>query len=263
MSTSSKFVWHDLMTPDPEAAQKFYGELLGWKFERGKDNSGYVHITAGDQMIGGIMKPQAPGIPPHWMGYIAVDDVDRTVASIQKHGGKVLMPAMDIPHVGRFAVTADPQGASFAPFKDAGEHPAQPETNAPPALYTFCWDELLTKDAQAAGAFYDAVFGWRPEKMEMPGMGSATYTLLKRVGVKDDKGTDKNAGGIMQSPPDAKHPPFWMLYVAVPDANATAEKVKRLGGKVMMEPMAIPTVGKFFPAMDPQGAAIAFLAPTP
>jgi predicted enzyme related to lactoylglutathione lyase len=51
--------------------------------------------------------------------------------------------------------------------------------------------------------------------------------------------------------------------VDVPDADATAEKVKRLGGKVMMSPMDIPNVGRFFPAMDPQNAAIAFLAAKP
>jgi predicted enzyme related to lactoylglutathione lyase len=96
--------------------------------------------------------------------------------------------------------------------------------------------------------------------MDMPGMPGG-YTLLKRTGVKDDKGMDKNAAGVMSIPKGAPYPPFWMTYVGIREANATAEKVKRLGGKVTMPPTDIPDVGRFFTAMDPQNAAIAFLEP--
>jgi predicted enzyme related to lactoylglutathione lyase len=261
---SSKFVWHDLMTSDVDGAKRFYGELLGWKFDKGKGGGPYEHIVAGDQMIGGMMKldEKQKGTPPHWLGYVGVEDVDKAVASVQSSGGKVYAPKMTMPDVGAFAVVGDAQGAAFAPFRDAGKHPLSPETDAPHANYTFCWDELLTNDPAAAAKFYGKVFGWGAETMEIPGMPGG-YTLLKRTGIKDAKGADKNAGGIMQSPPGAKHPPFWLLYVAVPDADATAERVKRLGGQVMMPPMDIPNVGRFFPAMDPQNAAIAFLAAKP
>jgi predicted enzyme related to lactoylglutathione lyase len=47
----------------------------------------------------------------------------------------------------------------------------------------------------------------------------------------------------------------------VPNADAIADKLTKLGGKVMNKPMDVPNVGRFFPAMDPQGAAVAFLAP--
>jgi uncharacterized protein len=261
MTHSSRFVWHDLMTTDVGAAKRFYGELLGWKFDKGKGGGPYEHITAGDKMIGGMMKLEQPGIPPHWIGYVDVESVDQSLAKIQAKGGKVHMPKTTLPDVGDFAIVADPQGAVFAPFRDAGKHPPAPETNDKPALYTFCWDELLTKDTGAAAAFYRDILGWGSEKMEMPGLPGG-YTLLKRAGVKDAMGADKNAGGIMQSPPNAPHPPFWLVYVAVSNADATAEKVQRLGGKVMAPPMEIPNVGRFFPAMDPQNAAIAFLAPT-
>jgi predicted enzyme related to lactoylglutathione lyase len=254
---SSKFVWHDLMTSDVDAAKRFYAELLGWKFEGGK-NGPYQHITAGDRMIGGMMKLDKPGMPPHWLGYVDVPDVDRAVEAVKGGGGKIYAPKMSIPDTGEFAVAADPQGAVFAPFKDAGKHPLAPETNDAPAPYTFCWDELLTSDPAAAARFYGAVFGWGTDRMEMPGFG--TYTLLKRTGIKDATGADKNAAGVMQMPPDAPHPPFWMVYVSVPDADATAERVKRLGGKVHAPPMDIPDVGRFFPASDPQNAALGFLA---
>jgi predicted enzyme related to lactoylglutathione lyase len=259
MSTSSKFVWHDLMTKNVDAAKKFYSELLGWTFKRGEGGDPYEHITAAGKHIGGMMKLEQPGVPAHWLGYVSVDDVDVAVTSIQKNGGKIHMPKIDIAKVGQFAVAADPQGGVFAPFHYTGTDANQPETNDKPAPYTFCWDELLAKDADAAARFYKAVFGWEQHKLDMGGFGS--YTLLKRPGVKDETGVDKNAAGIMTSPPDAPHPPFWLAYIAVPNADAMADKLTTLGGKVLNKPMDIPNVGRFFPAMDPEGAAIAFLAP--
>ena len=74
-------------------------------------------------------------------------------------------------------------------------------------------------------------------------------------------GADKNAGGLMQSPPNAPHPPFWLCYVGVADAAATVEKAKQLGGAVMAGPMDIPNVGKFAVLLDAQKAAFAILQP--
>ena len=220
MGTNARFVWHDLMAADVEGAKSFYGELFGWKFKRGEGDSNYEHIYAGEQGIGGVMKndPQT-GAPPHWLGYVAVDDVDQTVATITTNGGKVYMPKMDIPTVGSFAVTADPDKAS---------------------------------------KFYSAVFGWDIETMEMPNFG--TYTLLKRKGVKDETGADKNAGGIMKLPPSVPHP-FWLAYVAVPDCDAVVAKATKLGGVVPMPPMDIPDVGRIATILDPQQVPIAVLAP--
>src|SRR5258706_5751524 len=96
----SKFVWHDLMAADVEAAKSFYGELFGWRFERG-ENGPYEHISAGDKMIGGMMKQEpAHGAPPHWIGYISVDDVDAAVASVGKHRSPTSMATRELPTVG-------------------------------------------------------------------------------------------------------------------------------------------------------------------
>ena len=259
MSAKSRFVWHDLNTTDVEAAQRFYGELFNWKFEKG-DNGPYLHIKAGEHMIGGIrgMGPDEHA-PPNWIGYVAVDDVAATVAAVQKQGGKVYMPTTTMANVGTFAVVADPSGAAFAPWKSARPDEDK-EPTGKPGQHTFCWDELLTPNAEASARFYAQVFGWGIEKVEMgPGM---TYTLLKRPGVKDDKGVDKSAGGVMQSPPNAPHPPFWLPYVAVPSADATVDKAKRLGGQVMTGPLDIPNVGRFAVLLDAQKAAIAILQPS-
>lgn len=113
--THGAFSWSELMTTDPEAAAAFYGQLFGWKSEAMDMGTGAYHVQKlGEPAIGGIMgmPPDAPkGMPPMWGCYVTVTDVDATVAQAVKLGGKVVMPIMKVPGVGRMAAIADPQGA--------------------------------------------------------------------------------------------------------------------------------------------------------
>ena len=251
-----RFVWHDLSTNDADGSKKFYGEVFHWKFETSA-NGPYTHISAGDEMIGGI-RQMSPGEsqPPNWLGYVVVDDVAATVASITGAGGKVYMPTTTMENVGTFAVTADPTGAVFSPWKSAraGEDVEQPVMPKP---FTFCWDELMSTDPSAAGAFYEKVFGWKSRPVEMG--GGMTYTLLDRPGMKNAKGDPASAGGMMKSPPGV--PSFWLAYVSVDSCDKRCEQAARLGATVTVPPTDIPNVGRFACWMDPQQAAIAILQP--
>lgn len=113
--THGAFSWSELMTTDAKAAATFYGALFGWKSDAMDMGSGTYHVQKiGDTAIGGIMDmpPDAPkGMPPVWGCYVTVDKVDETVAQAEKLGGRVVMPIMQVPGVGRMAVIADPQGA--------------------------------------------------------------------------------------------------------------------------------------------------------
>ncbi len=250
-----RFVWHDLNTKDVEGSKKFYGEVFNWKFD---GEASYLHIKAGDEMIGGIRPMGAEEKqPPNWLGYVGVDDVAATVAAVTSAGGKVFMPTTKLENVGTFAVTADPTGAVFAPWKSArgGE---DVEKAGMPKPFTFCWDELMSTDPAAATAFYEKVFGWAPRSVDMG--GGMTYTLLDRPGVKNVRGDQASAGGAMKSPPGVPHS-FWLAYVGVDDCDKVTERATRLGANVTMPPMDIPNVGRFSCWMDPQGAAIAVLQP--
>ncbi len=114
------FCWADLSTPDPERAKTFYEGVFGWHLSKGeKDPSGYLHIQNGQDFIGGI-PPAAhrnPHIPPHWLVYFLVDEVDAGAAKAKEMGAAVHLAPMSMENVGRMAVLADPQGASFAIFK--------------------------------------------------------------------------------------------------------------------------------------------------
>jgi len=112
--TPGAFSWCELMTTDPTASTTFYGELLGWTVEPMNMGMPYNVLKVGDAAIGGIMgmPPGAqPGMPPMWMCYVTVADVDATVKRVEGLGGKVHMPPTDIPTVGRFSIIQDPQGA--------------------------------------------------------------------------------------------------------------------------------------------------------
>ena len=115
------FCWNELMTPDPQAARRFYTELFGWTArevdlgEQGK----YTILSNGDKDIGGLLKRPPAEIPPHWLSYVAVEDVDATTRMAERLGGKISVPPRDIPEVGRFAVLSDPTGAAIAVYKEA------------------------------------------------------------------------------------------------------------------------------------------------
>ena len=80
-------------------------------------------------------------------------------------------------------------------------------------------------------------------------MGDMNYTVVK-VG-------EEGLGGIMSRPPQAEGtPPNWGVYVTVDDVDATVRKAEELGGKILVPPTDIPTVGRFCVLQDPQGAVI-------
>ena len=113
------------------------------------------------------------------------------------------------------------------------------------------WYELMTTDMKAAESFYRDVVGWKTSPME--GIGQP-YTMFKRSG-------DQSTGGVMAKPPEVKAPPFWAMYIATPELEETAAKIKRLGGTSHTEVMDIPKVGRFQMFMDPQGAAFYIFEP--
>lgn len=115
--THGAFSWSELMTGDAAAAAAFYGPLFGWDIEAMDMGGGPYHLLkVGDTAVGGIMKTPAEAgpMPPAWGCYVTVDDVAATVKQATALGGKVVVPAMDVPGVGRMAVIADPQGATLS-----------------------------------------------------------------------------------------------------------------------------------------------------
>ena len=234
--------WVDLGTTDLEGAKEFYTGLFGWTWQVAEDPAagGYTMFLKDDAQVAGAMTTMSPEQPVAWNTYVAVEDADDTIAKAEAAGGKTLVAPMDVTDVGRMAMFVDPTGAVLGLW--------QPRTmkgaglvNEPGAV---TWDELNTRDAEAAKRFYAATFGWDAVTSPMDGM---EYTELQVNG--------RTVAGLMQM--DDEHfpketPPHWAVYFGVADCDASVDKVGVLGGTVVVPPTPIPP-GKFAVCQDPQG----------
>jgi uncharacterized protein len=121
---------------------------------------------------------------------------------------------------------------------------------------TFHWNELVTTDLRRSKAFYSKLVGWKTQAMKMPG---GTYTILM-TGENDPP-----AGGMFKMPAEGKKKQAdgWIPYITVDDVDATAARVKKLGGKVMKEPFDVEGVGRICVIADPGGAGVGLITPAP
>jgi predicted enzyme related to lactoylglutathione lyase len=106
---------NQLNTTAPEAAERFYAELFGWRFERMKgSDTPYWGIYRGERVNGGMMQlPEGAPAPPHWLVYFGIDDIEAGAEQIGAAGGTLMIPPQEVPG-GRIVVAQDPQGAVFA-----------------------------------------------------------------------------------------------------------------------------------------------------
>ncbi len=240
-----RFVWHDHMSGDPEAARAFYADLLGWDFEVWKAGEwDYPMIKVNDTTHGGF-GPAQGGAPPHWLGHVLVDDVDAAAGRVTAAGGTIVAEPMDIPEVGRMVVVTDPQGAVVSLYSPSGE--------LTPSEGVFVWDELVTTDVEGAKRFYGEVVGWEARDADMG--NNFVYTVFSSGG--------NDRAGCMPQPPGAEGaPPAWLTYLGTGDVDGTLEKAKSLGTTtVYMEPTDVPTVGRLAVFVDPAGAAVGLFDP--
>ena len=250
-TTVGHFVWHEHMAKDEKASIAFYSEIIGWKTEAfGSDYTMWV----GEQgPLGGVMalpkEAEAMGAPPHWLGYVHVDNVDQTAAAAEQLGGRIYKAPDDIPTIGRFAVLGDPQGGVFAAFKALKPMPP----HAMEKVGEVCWNELMTSDSAAGFEFYAKLFSWKIlDRMEMGPMG--TY-LIYGVG-------EKRLGGMMTIPPPSSPNapamrPGWIFYFQTPNLEQTIERAKSKGATLLSDPMTVPGGGRIAQLLDPQGAVFA------
>jgi uncharacterized protein len=246
MSTSSDrglFVWHEVGTTDLRAGEEFYAKVAGWKAESWSQNPSYKLFVAKRESKAGLYliteSFNTVTHPPSWLSYVGTPDIDATVRQAVELGGKVVVPAYNVPSVGRMAHLQDPQGALFAVssqeershFRDA-------------QLGDFSWHELLTTNMGTAFDFYAKLFGW--EKMEAMDMGpQGTYQIF---------GTGGHQLGGMFNPGPLPGGPLWIPYVMVADARRTAEIAKDLGATIAHGPSEVPGGDWVFTGVDRHGA---------
>lgn len=118
MPKVGEFCWNELATSNVQAAKDFYGKVFGWKFtEHQMEDMTYTMIKRDDKEFGGIWsipKDKEKQIPPHWMAYILVENLDESLEKANKHGASIMKPAANAGDFGRFAIITDPTGAHIA-----------------------------------------------------------------------------------------------------------------------------------------------------
>lgn len=250
-----KIVWRDLLTNDPAASQKFYGELFGWEFESVggasglESNTAYTLIRHNGSLIGGMIDTVALNGRrdiSQWVVLMSVDDIDAAVETVSGAGGTVIAPPRNLQRRGTAAVVRDAEGALIGLLQTRDGDPVDLE----PDLGGFLWDELWTTDVDNATRLYESVAGLQAAALDVDEdqEAGANYRLLKAG--------DKPRVGVMPNPLEGLDP-VWVSYLRVADPAAITARVADLGGRVIVEARPRPLGGEVAFIAGPSGAGIA------
>jgi predicted enzyme related to lactoylglutathione lyase len=242
---AGRFVWYELLTTDMASAAAFYADVVGWAVDdASRPELAYTLLTADGAPVAGLMHLPEEGVRmgamPRWLGYVAVDDMDVMIAQIRRLGGAILVAPTD-SNIGRIAVVADPQGATFALVTGLTFGPSQPGgTNKAGRVG---WHELLAEDRHRVFPFYGELLGWqRPFAGTDP---ADVYDVFTAAG--------QTIGGMLTKLPSVAQA-CWLHYFNVEDVGAAARRVHAGGGRVLQGPIALPDDCWMVRCVDPQGA---------
>jgi uncharacterized protein len=125
-------IWTDLTIPDAEAIREFYANVVGWTFtpvSMGKYTDFQMNAPATGEAVAGICHARGmnAGLPPQWLVYISVEDIEGCVKRCKEMGGSIVVSPRPMGPNGSFCVIKDPAGAVAALFC-----PAKPQPNETP-----------------------------------------------------------------------------------------------------------------------------------
>jgi predicted enzyme related to lactoylglutathione lyase len=230
--------WVDTEQPDPEAAQDFYRQLLGWTLETVSPPGTPLYVIAGldGRDVAGLAS--AEGDTAVWNTYIAVDDADATAARISAAGGEVLTGPFDPGPAGRTAFCRDPAGADFRLWQ-AGRRLGAQAVNEP-GTWNFSY---LQTDQPDEIDFYVEVFGWAVDDLDFAPMVRAPgYGDHLEATVDPGIRARHRAGGAPPGfsdaisfvvPPARGMQPHWHVAFSVADRDAAVATAERLGAEVI------------------------------
>lgn len=247
-------IWYELLADDADAAQHFYGQVVGWSAaDSGQPGMDYRILSAPDgEAVAGLMRrPDGMEGGPVWLSYYAVEDVDATAAAITAAGGAIHMPPMTIPGVGRMAMATDPQGHAFYVMRGESAEESTAFRSGEDAMPGHAvWNELTAADQDAALAFYAGLFGWRHEgAMPMGPLGDYKFVHAGPLCI----------GATMNEVPNGRR--GWQTYFAVDDIDAAVERIGTAGGTRVQGPDEIPGGHYAVVAEDDAGVRFGLVGP--
>jgi predicted enzyme related to lactoylglutathione lyase len=244
-----KFIWADLFTTDPAGAAKLYQEMFEWApttFTR--DGRAYVLLKHDDRPVAGIVQrstESVSGTRARWVGYVAVNDIARTLTLVGKFRGKVLAPAREFPPRGTQAMVVDNEGAVLGLLHSSSGDPDDYQ----PEIGEWIWAELYANQPDVAATFYRNVFGY--EVTSAAAGENKTRFVLSAGGFA--------RAGISSLPAKEDARPAWLGFVRVGNADAAAARASALGGRVLVTPQVSHLGTRFAIVTDPTGGAVAVI----
>ncbi|WP_370079807.1 VOC family protein [Streptacidiphilus sp. MAP12-16] len=242
--------WVSLLTPDLDAAQAFYGPLLGWEFEAAPGHPRpYVHAAVRGVRTAGIgALPEGWPSAAVWTTFFGVGDIDVAARRVRERAGTVGLGPVDFPS-GRVAIATDPDGAVFGLWQGRpGPARRMQHAGAP------VWIEL-SSDAFAAALFYGTVLDWAALDPAELDVSWEHERVVLRV-----QGRKVAAMRTADAYPPVPIRPHWHISFAVPDLDRAVERALNLGA----EPVGPATEGPYGTAAglcDPQGAVFSLISP--
>jgi uncharacterized protein len=228
-----RFFQITLRTIDVEAARRFYRSILG-------DGSSPLNVVKlHEQAV-------ARGARPHWLGFLDVDDVERSAAAFVERGAMPLGPKWVNPEGLEASVMRDPGGAVVAVAKP------------PPSMarelnsLDVVWHLLNTTDVERAKANYGELFGWEfREPVDLGNLGVFHPFAWERGGAPiGSMSAIEGRSGVH---------PHWLFHFRVSALDPAITAVRAAGG-VVVGPITLPSGERLAICDDPQGAAFAIRA---
>ena len=113
--------WVDLTIENADEVKDFYSSVTGWKAEplsMGEYNDYVMNSPESGKAITGVCHAKGvnANLPPQWLIYITVKDVDESAKKCKELGGKVLVGPKEMANYGRYCIIQDPAGAVAALF---------------------------------------------------------------------------------------------------------------------------------------------------
>lgn len=245
-----QFLWHELLTSDPEAGGGFYSKVFGWKAQPWDAESGYTMLGGERGPVGGARvlgkDLLADTVGPSWLTYVGVPDLTAALETVAANGGKVVHPVTALPDPGgRYAVINDPQGGAIGLFEPPASGGGGGQMAGPMA-----WHELSADDVEGALAFYKEIFGWEVVATHPMGGEVGDYYIF---GI----GTTQLGGGFKRPKHLPPTWPHWLVYLSVPDVTAAVAAAQAAGGTLLQGPHQVPGGHWIAQIVDSHGVPIA------
>jgi predicted enzyme related to lactoylglutathione lyase len=251
--TLNSFWWAECVVPDLAKAKSFYGELMGLTFkdlDMG-DGPAYSIGKHGGCDVAGFMELspqlQAQGVPPNWLPYVLVADIEATAAKAKELGASVMQPPTKALDAGWFSVIVDPTGAALGLWQ-AGTFEGADLVNHAGGL---SWTDVKTTDIEATKAFYTGLFGWEAKKRSGDDAPFEYWTF--------DLAGRPVCGTLVMGAGMEGIPAHWNAVMGVADVDVAAEYVAEHGGKVEMAPRDFE-FGRMSQVNDNQGANLTLMS---